>query len=306
VLTECLSGEGKIEVTLSNEPKEQACGKDKFNCQLDHKWFPFYSVNLGINMKIGVIQICSALDYKKNLAKLAIFLQEAKEAKVEAVFLPETFYSISDGKKCTPYLVEEGNEHFKNIQNLAKKYSLYILGGSAATRVGDKVVNRNYNFDPEGLLIGIYDKRHLFSCDLGTKVVDEGDLFAAGDKESLIEVGPLKIGLSICFDLRFPAVYQSYKKAGANLLTISSAFTVPTGKAHWHTLLRARAIENQCFVVAAAQWGKNNDKVETYGHSLIIDPWGEVLADACDGEKLIVADIDLLRVEKAAKAIKLF
>jgi len=257
-------------------------------------------------MKIGVIQMCSALDYKINLEKVEAFLREAKEQKVEAVFLPETFYSLSDGKTATPHLIEEGNEHFENIRNLATKHSQYILGGSAATKLEGKIVNRNYNFDPEGNLIGIYDKRHLFSCDLGSKVVNENDLFAAGEEENLIEVGPLKIGLSICFDLRFPEVYLSYSLAGANMLSISSAFTVPTGKAHWHTLVRARAIENQCFVVAAAQWGKNNDKVETYGHSLIVDPWGEVLADAKEGEKLMVADIDLSRVEKARKAINLF
>jgi predicted amidohydrolase len=257
-------------------------------------------------MKIGVIQMCSALDYKVNLEKIAPFLREAKEAGVEAVFLPETFYSLSDGKTPTPHLVEGENEHFQNIRNLAKDHSLYILGGSAATRVGDSIVNRNYNFDPEGKLIDFYDKRHLFSCDLGSKVVDEGDIFTPGMEEKLIEVGPLKIGLSICFDLRFPEVFLSYKLIGANMLSISSAFTVPTGRAHWHTLIRARAIENQCFVVAAAQWGQNNESVETYGHSLIVDPWGEVLADAGDGEKLIVSDIDLNRVEKAQKAIHLF
>ncbi|TDJ03671.1 MAG: carbon-nitrogen hydrolase family protein [Deltaproteobacteria bacterium] len=257
-------------------------------------------------MKIGVIQMCSVLDYKLNLATLAPFLREAKEAKVEAVFLPETFYSLSDGKTATPYLVEGENEHFKNISNLAKDHALYILGGSAATKLGDSIVNRNYNFDPEGKLIDFYDKRHLFSCDLGTKVVDERDLFSAGSEEKLIEVGAFKIGLSICFDLRFPELYSSYKRAGANMLSISSAFTIPTGIAHWHTLLRARAIENQCFVVAAAQWGKNNERVETYGHSLIIDPWGEVLADAHEGEKLIVAEIDLARVEKARRAIHLY
>ena len=257
-------------------------------------------------MKIGVIQMCSALDYKINLEKIAPFLREAKKSGVAAVFLPETFYSLSDGKNPTPHLVEGENEHFKNIRNLALDHSLYILGGSAATKVGDTIVNRNYNFDPEGNLIDYYDKRHLFSCDLGTKVVDEADIFTAGEVEKLIAVGPLKIGLSICFDLRFPEVFLSYKLVGANMLSISSAFTVPTGKAHWHTLVRARAIENQCFVIAAAQWGQNNDSVETYGHSLIVDPWGNILADAEEGEKLITADIDLSLVEKAEKAIRLF
>jgi predicted amidohydrolase len=121
--------------------------------------------------------------------------------------------------------------------------------------------------------------------------VDEGKLYQKGAEEKIIQVKDLKIGLSICFDLRYPQMYQNYAKAGANLLTISSAFTVPTGKAHWHTLVRARAIENQCFVVASAQWGVHNEKVTTFGHSLVVDPWGEVLLDLGEGEKIQVVDL---------------
>ena len=119
----------------------------------------------------------------------------------------------------------------------------------------------------------------------------------------MIEVNQFKIGLSICFDLRFPELFRNYSSQGANVLSISSAFTVPTGKAHWHTLVRARAIENQSYVVASAQWGKHNDKMSTFGHSLVVDPWGEVLVDAEEGEKIVFAEFSLDRIKSVRERL---
>lgn len=252
-------------------------------------------------MKVGVIQLQSVLDPQVNLNTIKKFLIEAKKENAVAVFLPEVFYSISDGTKPTPYLIDGQNEHYESIRSLAKDSGLYILGGSAATNMGGKILNRSYNFDPQGNEIAIYDKMNLFSCDLSkhpsNTIVDETKVYTKGSKPQIIEVEGYNIGLSICFDLRFPEHFRNYSSQGANVLSISSAFTVPTGKAHWHTLARARAIENQSYVVASAQWGKHNDKLSTFGHSLIIDPWGEVLADACEGEKIIFAEFsfDLIK-----------
>ena len=262
-------------------------------------------------MKIGAIQICSVLDYKENLKKIEHFLKEAKDQKIEHVFLPEVFYSMSDGQTVTPYLVDKKNEHYKNIQNLAKKYEIYILGGSAATKSETaKAYNRVYNFDPKGNDLGSYDKINLFSCDIkkdGTqKKIDEGDTYQKGNTPKVIDVGAFKLGLSVCFDLRFPMLYQDYVKQGAQVMTISSAFTRPTGAAHWHTLVRARAIETQSFVVACGQWGQHNERISTYGHSLIVGPWGEILSDAGEGEKLIFADIDLTEIETVRASVKVF
>ncbi|HXH74608.1 MAG TPA: carbon-nitrogen hydrolase family protein [Bacteriovoracaceae bacterium] len=247
-------------------------------------------------MKIGVIQLQGVLEPVENLKKIKDFLKTASEEKAIAVFLPEVFYSISDGTKPTPYLVEGENEHFKAIQKLATDSGLYILGGSAATLVNGKIINRSYNFAPDGKLITHYDKINLFTCDLSghpsNTVIDEGKIFSAGSEPKIMDLEGFKLGLAICFDLRFPELFRRYSSEGANILSISSAFTVPTGKAHWHTLVRARAIENQSYVVASAQWGQNNEKVSTYGHSLIVDPWGEVLADAGEGEKIIFATLD--------------
>jgi predicted amidohydrolase len=246
-------------------------------------------------MKIGVIQLNSVLDPAVNMKKIHEFLIEAKKQKAQAVFLPEVFYSMSDGTKPTPYLVTHTNEHFEAIRKLATDSKLYILGGSAATLEDGKIYNRVYNFSPQGELISTYDKMNLFSCDLSKHssktVIDEGQVYTAGNKPNLIEVEGFKIGISVCFDLRFPELFRSYSYQGANVLSISAAFTVPTGKAHWHTLLRARAIENQSYVIAPAQWGIHNERISTFGHSLIINPWGEVLADAEEGEKIIFADL---------------
>ena len=251
-------------------------------------------------MKVGVIQIQSVLDPHINLATIRKFLEVAKTEKAEAVFLPEVFYSMSDGTKPTPFLVDGENEHFQNIQKLALDSGLYILGGSAATLVDGKVMNRAFNFDPEGKLIDYYDKINLFACDLSkhpsATVVDEGRVYSSGNTPKMIKLKEFTLGIGICFDLRFPELFRYYSSQGANLLTISSAFTVPTGKAHWHTLLRARAIENQCYVIASGQWGKHNEKLSTFGHSLIIDPWGEIIADAQEGEKIIFAELDMNRV----------
>jgi len=258
---------------------------------------------LGDLMKIAVIQLCSALEPEKNLKKIQKFIDEAKKessGELEAVFLPEVFYSMSDGTQPTPYLVEPGNEHYLNIQKLAKDNSVYLIGGTAATKLGDKVINRTYNFDKEGKELNNYDKIHLFSVNLSLTsnktVVDETLVYSAGEKSKILNIGNWKIGLGICFDLRFPELYRDYFAQGANLMTACAAFTVPTGKAHWETLVRSRAIENQSYVVAAGQWGVHNDKISTYGHSLIIEPWGEIIADGGEGEKYLLADLDLQKV----------
>nr|VFK52977.1 MAG: Predicted amidohydrolase [Candidatus Kentron sp. TUN]VFK59366.1 MAG: Predicted amidohydrolase [Candidatus Kentron sp. TUN]VFK67943.1 MAG: Predicted amidohydrolase [Candidatus Kentron sp. TUN] len=258
-------------------------------------------------MKIGIVQICSGLNYKRNLEKIRSFLDQAKSQGVEKVFLPESFYSMSDGTEPTPYLIkadDQDDEHYLNIRQLATDYSISILGGSASTIEGDRIYNRSYNFDKDGNDLGSYDKNHLFSCDIERKTIDESDIFTPGTSSSIIQDQDLKIGISICVDIRYPQMYLDYIRQGVNLLSIAAAFTVPTGKAHWHILVRARAIEGQCFVVAPAQWGRNNHRIETFGHSLIVDPWGEVLADAENGEKLITADIDLTKIETVRKAVK--
>lgn len=260
-------------------------------------------------MKTAVIQLCSQLEPQINLEKISNLIAKAKTSMaIEAVFLPEVFYSMSDGTKATPYLVEKENEHYQAIRNIALEHNVYLLGGSAATKLGDKVVNRAYNFAPNGTELASYDKLNLFSVDLSKDasktVLDEATVYTQGSRPQLLDLGEWRIGLGICFDLRFPELYRHYFSRGANLMTVASAFTVPTGKAHWEALLRARAIENQSYVIASAQWGKHNERISTYGHSMIVDPWGEVICQVGEGEGFAVAEISLERVSEIRQRMK--
>lgn len=248
-------------------------------------------------MKIAVLQLTSVLDYKANLKTIHGQLTKARELGAEAAFLPEVFYSMSDGVTPTPYLVEKDNVHYNEIQSLAVDFNMALIGGSAATLLKGNIVNRAYNFDKFGRDLGHYDKINLFACDLPNKKISEANNYTAGSDYKIVELDSVKIGLGICFDVRFSEMALHYRMNGARILTFPAAFTVPTGKAHWHTLLRARAIENQCFVVAAAQWGHHNEKMQTYGHSLVIDPWGEILLDLEEGEKVGVVELDLDKIE---------
>lgn len=261
-------------------------------------------------MRIGLLQMNSKEDYQVNLDFIRSKAKEAKDQEAIALFLPECFYSMSDGTKPTPHLIEEGNVHHENIKSIARDFNLALIGGSAATLLNGNVVNRAYNLNPQGETLGDYDKIHLFSCDIqkpgNRKTINEADIYTCGTQPRLIEFDGIKMGMGICFDLRYPEMARKYVMEGAKLLTFSSAFTVPTGKAHWHTLVRARAIENQCFVVASAQWGRHNDRIQTFGHSLVVDPWGDILVDAGEGESQHIVDLNFERVEEVRRSVKVF
>lgn len=254
-------------------------------------------------MKIAVLQLTSVLDYGANLEVVRRLMKEAQEQGAEVAFLPEVFYSMSDGQTSTPYLVEDGNVHYNEIRKLATDFQMALIGGSAASLKDGQVVNRAYNFDKNGVDLGHYDKINLFACDLPDKKISEAKNYTAGKDYKIVELECRKIGLGICFDMRFSEMGLHYRMQGAEILTYPAAFTVPTGKAHWHTLLRARAIENQCFVVAAAQWGVHNNKMQTYGHSLVVDPWGKVLLDLEEGVKVGVVNLDFSQIDLIRKSV---
>ncbi len=261
-------------------------------------------------MRIAIFQFSGQLDPVHNMQKIEKAAREVKLEGAEALFLPECFYSMGDGVAPTPHLVSEKGGAFEKIQNVALQNQIYLLGGSVAYDRDGTVVNRALNFNPSGELISFYDKRHLFACDFlrngKRKKINEGDIYQRGEKLLVDQISDLKIGYGICFDLRFPVQSWQLREKGANLLTYASAFTVPTGKAHWHTLLRARAIENQCFVIAAAQWGKHNSRLQSFGHSLAIDPWGEILCDLGEGEKWELVDLDLSKALEVRGQIKVY
>ena len=192
------------------------------------------------------------------------------------------------------------------VREAAKASGIWVHLGSLAVRTSDaKLANRAFVIDPSGAIVGRYDKMHLFDVDLPTgESWRESATYEAGGVPVVVRGTPVgTLGLTICYDLRFPAIFERLSEAGVNVIAVPAAFTVPTGKAHWHVLLRARAIEAGLFVVAAAQSGRHEDGRETFGHSLVVDPWGEVLMDGGEGQKLLFADIDLSTIAEVRSRI---
>ncbi len=188
----------------------------------------------------------------------------------------------------------------------AKTFSITLLVGSALLRRrSGKAANRSLLFGPDGALIAHYDKIHLFDVNLGAgQEYRESDAYEPGDKAVVADIGACKLGLSICYDVRFPHLYADLAQAGAHVIAVPAAFTAPTGKAHWHALLRARAIETGCFIVAPAQGGRHEDGRSTFGHSLIVDPWGEIFAELDHDEPgVLIAGLKLSKVEEARAKI---
>jgi len=191
-------------------------------------------------------------------------------------------------------------------RDLAKRLGVWLNLGSLALRgeSDDRLVNRSFLIDPDGAIANRYDKIHMFDVELpsGQKFT-ESRAYRPGEDVNVIGLPFCNLGMTICYDMRFPHLYRGLAKAGADVLTMPSAFTAETGKAHWHILLRARAIENGCFVIAAAQTGSHDGGRETYGHSLIVDPWGKVLADGGEEVGYITAEIDMDAVAKARQSV---
>jgi predicted amidohydrolase len=196
---------------------------------------------------------------------------------------------------------EDANEVLAAMRDLARDRARWLLIGSIFVRTGeDSVANRSYLLAPDGGVAATYDKIHMFDVDLeGGESYRESNVFAPGDAAVAADTPCGRLGLTVCYDVRFPALYRALAKSGAEVLTVPAAFTRKTGQAHWHVLLRARAIETGCWVLAPAQCGDHEDGRETYGHALIVDPWGEVVADAGETPGVIMAEIDTARVAKA-------
>ena len=235
-------------------------------------------------MKVALIQLNSILDYKYNLDVIREYLAEAKKEKAQIAFLPECFYSMSDGVNPTPHLISNGNQHEENIKSLARDFGINLFGGSVAYKEGNKIFNRAYNISRTGEVLSVYDKINLFACDFYqhgkiVKKVRESNIYSPGQAVNTFDFNNYRFGNTICFDIRFPNIFDSLMKKNVDVITVPSAFTRKTGELHWHILNRARAIETQSFIISAAQVGDHNDRVSTYGHSLVVDPWGDVLLD---------------------------
>ena len=248
------------------------------------------------SFKAACIQLRSSDDVSENISETSRLVREAARQGARFIATPEnTTLMAPDGSAKLANSFDEAHDPALPVFSaLAKELGVWLLIGSLAIKVSDtKTANRSFLFAPDGSIAARYSKIHLFDVALASgEVYRESNTVAGGDAAVVADTGFGPIGLSVCYDLRFPQLYRRLAQKGAFLLTVPSAFTVPTGEAHWHVLLRARAIENGAFVMAPAQGGTHANGRKTYGHSLIVGPWGDVLAEAGTEPGVIVADID--------------
>ena len=259
------------------------------------------------------IQFTAGPDPEPNLDKVLALARQAGDSGADLIMTPEATNFIESGKRRRDKARCEADDPFlAGMREFARESGAWVLLGSLVidpagepgSEGEERLANRSFLIDAAGAIVARYDKIHMFDIDLpGGESYRESNAYRPGGSAVVAETpwGPL--GLTVCYDVRFPYLYRALAKTGAEMLTVPSVFTVPTGRAHWHVLLRARAIENGCFVFAPAQWGEHTGGRKSYGHSLIVDPWGEVLADAGEGEGVVTAKIDPARIAEARKMV---
>ena len=261
------------------------------------------------------IQFTSARDYEPNIRLVSDLIRRARDAGANLVLTPEnTGLTEPVGKLRREKARDEANHPvLAALREVARETGVWLLIGSLAIDLSRepgeiegerRLANRSYLIDPNDAIVARYDKVHMFDVDLaGGESYRESNAFRPGGQSVLAETPWGILGMTVCYDLRFPHLYRALAQAGADFLAIPSAFTVPTGKAHWHVLMRARAIENGCYVFAPAQWGEHAEGRRTYGHSLIVDPWGEIVADGGEGVGIFSARIDAAAIAKARRMV---
>jgi deaminated glutathione amidase len=257
--------------------------------------------------KVGLVQMRSGVDPQANLATALASVEAAADAGADYVLTPEmtNIMEIKREKLFAAIADEEHDPTLAALRAAARKLSIFVHIGSLAVKVSaDKAANRSFLIDRRGDVVARYDKIHMFDVDLANgESYRESRSYRAGDLAVVADLPWGRLGVTVCYDLRFPALYRALAEAGASFLSIPAAFTKQTGEAHWHVLMRARAIENGCFVFAAAQGGKHENGRETFGHSLVVDPWGQIIAEAGIEPGVIVAEVDPAQVVAARSRI---
>jgi predicted amidohydrolase len=265
-------------------------------------------------MNVAVIQLNSQDDVAANLARVRSLVTRAAEAGAELVALPENFAFMGEEDKkrgVAESLDAPAGPIGSSLLDVAREARVWLVAGGMPEASGDaeRPFNTSVLVSPEGAIVARYRKVHLFDVDLpdGTKLLESSATLAGGASPTVAEIttpsGTTKLGMTICYDLRFPELYRRIVDVGARIVTVPAAFTLTTGKDHWHVLLRARAIENQVFVLAPAQHGKHPRGRQTYGKSLIVDPWGDVLAQCAEGEGFAVARLDFAAQDRVRASL---
>ncbi|MBA4785519.1 MAG: carbon-nitrogen hydrolase family protein [Rhizobiales bacterium] len=254
--------------------------------------------------KAAAIQMCSGVDPQKNAADMVRLVREAASQGAVYVQTPEMTGAVQKDRAGLRAVLRDESDDIivATARSLAQDLGIHVHVGSTAIALEDgKIANRGFLFGPNGSRICTYDKIHMFDVDLDNgESWRESAAYSPGETARVAELPFAKLGFAICYDVRFPALFRAEAVAGAQVLTVPAAFTRQTGEAHWEVLLRARAIENGAFLIAAAQAGVHEDTRETFGHSMIIDPWGKVLASAGgSGEAVVLAEIDVDQVKAA-------
>lgn len=253
-------------------------------------------------IRVACVQMRSGTDVAANVAAAASLIREAAAQGAELIATPEmtTLLDRRPGAVWEKSTTEEADPGLAAFRALAAELRVTLLIGSIAIRAEDgKCANRSFLIGADGAIIARYDKIHMFDVQLNAgNIYRESDSFAAGGEAVVANLPAARLGMTVCYDVRFPDLFRTLAWAGAKIIAVPAAFTRITGEAHWHILLRSRAIETGCFIIAPAQGGKHEDGRETYGHSLIIDPWGEVLGEGGVDAGVIVATLDLARVDE--------
>jgi deaminated glutathione amidase len=251
-------------------------------------------------MKIAALQMVSTTNVEQNCETARRLVAEAAREGAALVALPEYFCLMgrSDRDKLAAAEAPGAGPIQQMLAQTAREHRVWLIGGTLpiATDDADRVLNANCVYAPDGLLAVRYDKIHLFRYDNGQEHYDEGGTIRAGAVPTAFDAGSIRVGLSVCYDLRFPELYRALMHPPCDLLSVPAAFTHTTGLAHWELLLRARAVENQCYVIAAAQGGTHENGRRTFGHSMVVDPWGKVLNVLAEGEGVVMAEIDAAHI----------
>jgi predicted amidohydrolase len=251
-------------------------------------------------IKVGCVQLRCGEDVAENVRSALSLIRDAHKAGAQFIATPENtnLMAADGGAKLEKTVAEADDTALPQFANVAEELGVWLLVGSLGIKVSEgKTANRSYLLGPNGRIAARYDKIHLFDVNLPSgETYRESNTVAPGAEAVVATLPWGRLGLSVCYDLRFPQLYRALAKDGAEILTVPSAFTETTGKAHWHVLLRARAIENGCFVVAPAQGGTHANGRKTYGHSLIVGPWGDILAEAGIDPGIITAELDLAEI----------
>jgi predicted amidohydrolase len=259
------------------------------------------------NFRVGLIQMRSGRAPQQNIDAAARLIDEAKAAGADYVQTPEmtNIMEVRRESLFAALVAEEADASLAAFRETARRHGLWVHVGSLAIKVSpDKAANRSFLIDPQGEIVARYDKIHMFDVDLADgETYRESRSYRAGESAVAADLPWGRLGLTVCYDLRFPALYRALAEAGASFLAIPAAFTRQTGEAHWHVLMRARAIENTSYVIAAAQGGKHENGRETFGHSLVVNPWGRIIAEGGTEPGVVMAEIDLADISTARARI---